>query len=423
MIVKISRLAQRKANAFLRVVGFFWSLLSMAVLLMFSAGLAHAQSASNNLLTLWHSQGANEQFWQEAAYEFSKANPGLSIELSLLPRKELNSTLTFSVLTNESPDMVLLQSDLLGLQSLFNLDEVPESWINNDTIPEENLRNVELNGKLYGIPISYGNHLVLYYNKALIKEPAKTWEELKEQTKQLPKGVMPLAINYRSSYTFMAFWLVFGDNIVVDDRANLKTQSTVDALNFYKEIARKRIVKKSCNYSCVTSDFYEGNFAYAINGDWDYVNAKRELGEKLGIALLPTINGKRLASLKSTLVLSFPNGSTESPKYAQLRKFANFVQSKAFLRSINEKLNRQPTHVELKAELRSSQDQAYQALLQQLDLSVPMPTSVAMITAWDSIHKGFRLFIEDGVSPETATAYMQKKADYELQKVLARGTK
>ncbi len=422
MTSKKSQLARVNGNNFRRFASAFFFLGSIAFLLAATPSNSLAQTGANNSLTLWHSQGANERFWQEAAYEFGKANPDIRVELSLLPRKELNSTLTFSVLTNESPDMVLLQSDLLGLQSLFNLDEVPKAWV-KETVPEDNLNYVKLDGKLYGIPISYGNHLVLYYNKAIIKKPAKTWEELKDQAKQLPEGVMPLAINYRSSYTFMAFWHVFGDQVVVNERANLKTQSTVDALTFYKDIARKRIVNKSCTYACVTTDFYTGKFAYAMNGDWDYVNAKRELGENLGIALLPTIKGKQLASLKSTLVLSFPNGSTVSPKYKQLREFASFVQSKSFLRSINVKLNRQPSHIELKKELSESEDQEYLALLHQLDLSIPMPTSVAMITAWDSIHKGFRLFIDDGVSPESATAYMQKKADYELKKVLARSAK
>lgn len=393
----------------------------LPLLTLSSISYSDSPSKTKNL-TLWHSQGANESFWQEAMYEFNRQNPGVVVEPSLLPRKELNSTLTFSVLTNESPDMVLLQSDLLGLQSLFNLDVVPESWIKS-TVPQENLKQVDLDGKIYGIPISFGNHLVLYYNKALVKKPAETWEEIKTLTKDLPRGVAPLAINYRSSYTFMAFWHVFGHDIVVDNRINLKNQGTVDALSFYKEIARKRIVRSSCTYKCVTEDFYKGKFAYAINGDWDYVNSKRALGENLGVALLPTINGRRLTSLKSTLVLAFPNGATSSPKYALLRKFAEFVQSKALLRDIHLKLNRQPVHVELQQELRSSADADYQALLEQLDLSVSMPTSVAMITAWDSIHKGFKLFIEDGVSPETATAYMQKKADYERKKVLSRESK
>lgn len=375
---------------------------------------------SSTRLTLWHGQGANEAFWQSAVDDFNRITPGVFVEVSSISRKELNSTLTFAVMNNESPDMVLLQSDLLGLKSLFKIAPVPEHWLAS-SVPQEVRNFVILDNTLYGIPISYGNHMVLFYNKKLVTTPATSWDELLEQRLSLPTGVEILAINYRSSYSFVTFWHAFGDELIVDGRINLKNSGTVDALNFYRNIASSKMLDATCDYSCVTEDFYAGRYAYAINGDWGYENAKQKLGDDLGVAQLPALAGKRLMAMKSSLVLAFPNDALRSEARSRsVKLFSDYIQSRAFATRIYQELHTLPAHSEVIQLLRQKDDPAFQALLKQLDNSIPMPTSVAMITAWDSIRKGFKMFIEEHISAETAAAYMQKKADYEREKVQQR---
>jgi len=315
--------------------------------------------------------------------------------------------------------MVLLQSDLLGLKSLFKLSQIPTTWLTDTTSSEMDFF-IRDQGAYYGIPISYGNHMLLYYNKNIVHQVAGSWQALKEQASTLPDEVNILGINYRSAYTFVTFWHAFGDRLVHNDQINLNNKSTIDTLNFFQENTANHIFNPLCDYSCVSGAFFAGKYAYAINGDWEFENAKSELGDALGIAQLPSINGKAMRSMKSALVLAFPGHEMAPKKRRGLEKFSHFIQSPEFAKNVFHQLHAMPANKDIKDALVARADTSYQTLIEQLKHSRPMPPSAAMVSAWDSIAKGFRLFLDGHGSAEDIARYMQGGADYERTKVLNR---
>ena len=58
-----------------------------------------------------------------------------------------------------------------------------------DKFVKPGIEAVELGGKVWGVPLSVGNHLMLLYNKKLIANPPKDTDELIKVGKELTKDL------------------------------------------------------------------------------------------------------------------------------------------------------------------------------------------------------------------------------------------
>ncbi|WP_157964601.1 sugar ABC transporter substrate-binding protein [Algibacillus agarilyticus] len=367
------------------------------------------------VLNLWHGQGHHEAFWQHTITEFMQANPDVVINVDVLTRKALNPALTEAVLANQAPDMVLFQSDNLGLHSLFKLSVIPTDWV-AATIPKSLRIFTSYQQKLLGIPLYYGNHMLLYYNKKWVSKPITHWHQLKQIS--LPDGVKPLGVNYRSSYTFVTFLLAFGGMPAVDKKITLNTEATIQTLLFFKQNLQQGIFNQACHYQCVSRDFFADKYAYAINGDWEYVNASRVMQNNLGIALLPSLNKAPMASFKSALVLAFPGYAAAGQKKEALKRFSMHLQSQRFAKKVYPATHSMPAHITVQKQLINNESDNFKVLAQQLELSIAMQPTVALVASWDSIRRGFTMFLDDKLNAEEAAAYMQRGAEYELKRLL-----
>lgn len=90
------------------------------------------------------------------------------------------------------------------------------------------------------------------------------------------------------------------------DKLTLDTPEMAAALTFYWQQAERGLVHPSCNYQCMTKGFHNNEFGYIIDGVWAYSDHQSVLGENLGIALLPSVNGKPLKPYFSSHALAFP---------------------------------------------------------------------------------------------------------------------
>ncbi len=140
----------------------------------------------------------------------------------------------------------------------------------------------------------------------------------------------------------------------------------------------------------------------------------------LGVALLPSIDGNPVVSMKSSLVLAFPNQSLSSEKQAALRKFSQYIQSEAFLRKVHKGIHSLPANEKIKNKILSHSNKNYRVLVQQLQKSKPMPSSILMVSSWDAISQGLGIFLDEGVEAKTAAGFMQRSAAYEKRRILSR---
>lgn len=376
-------------------------------LFFFFASAAHSDEKK---IYLWHKEATAKEFIRDICAEFSKKH-GVQIKAEYIPVNHLKQALIKRALRGRMPEIALVPSDFVGLFSLINLSEVPAS-LNNPDIGENAYGTVRIGGKIYGAPILGGNHIMMYYNKKKVKTPATTWAELYAQKAALEQqGVKPIGWSYNDVYWFVGFMGPFGGWPMEGGEITLNTKAMQDALTFYKSLADKGLIPRDCNSNCGTKRFFKGDFAYALNGDWAYLQTEKELGQDFGVAVIPSIGTKPVTPMYSTHALVFPGKALQGPKRKILEQFTMTMQSEPIQRRWYTALKRLPVHKKVLNDFKQQADPNQRQFLRQLEIARAMPSEPSMSYAWEGIRKGFYRFLAGSLDAKQASALMQKVAE------------
>ncbi|TAA47098.1 sugar ABC transporter substrate-binding protein [Corallincola spongiicola] len=381
----------------------------LLVLLSFMSGSLHAAE-----LELWHAHQARA-FIEQVVENFTKET-GVTVNITPFAPAKVKGELLLGAASGLTPDVVLVPSDFLGLHNELKLTALNSEW-NDPALDESARQTTVIAGRQYGVPIIQGNHLMMFYNKKYIPQPAASWKQLAAQQKELKqRAVKAIGWNYGEMYWFVPFLGAFDGWPMDSDKVTLNTPAMIKALNFYRSLSDQGLVPKGCNYDCAQGQFLSGEYAYSINGDWAYSDFKKELGDSLGVALLPTIDGKPLKPMSSSFVLAFPRMQEKSETAEKLQALARFFQQAENQRYIYEQYRLLPVNDTVFSQIRDNAKGDEKVILEQLALTKAMPSEPAMAITWEALAKGYKRFMDHGYSAEKAAAYMQSLADRELKK-------
>ncbi|MFD4241037.1 extracellular solute-binding protein [Streptomyces sp. NPDC058525] len=138
---------------------------------------------------------SSKAFWDKVTADFTAANPGIKVEVKLLPWADIDRQVSEMVKAGKAPDMALMgsYSDFAAQDRLYSADELlPVASEANFLQPLAEAGTVGT--RLYGLPFVASSRL-LFYNEALfakagIAQPPKTWSQLRSAAKALKdKGV------------------------------------------------------------------------------------------------------------------------------------------------------------------------------------------------------------------------------------------
>lgn len=336
-------------------------------------------------LVLWHNQdGAQATLLGSLVADWSKQS-GVSVRL------ETGMRLAESLLTTKQrPDAALGPSDLathcgeLGCSTLKTADL-------GSRFDPAILATVTTKGQLVGVPVFYGNHLMLFYNRRLAPTPPKDWHELAPDPKS--KSGTKIALDLQSAYVFAAFVNGFSDSEARRSELRPKRDALLKAMTAYRQLLDADIVPKACDHRCVGADFLSGKYPYAINGDWAVTEARRVLGADLGLAPLPTWDGTRLISLKASHALIFPSDSWNGPKKIALRSLANWLLSPASQRRFATDGWHLPATRLQGASWPPAESELRQALAKTAAQAAPLVPRPDIALTWAALQQGLRLVV------------------------------
>lgn len=373
-----------------------------------------------------YSLHANEKivFWnghQHAEYmvkivEAFHKKTGFDIELHQFLSPQLRDEVLNQVNTNQLPDILYVPSDFVGLYKEIKLSSVPNEWIS----PKLDIR-VKDSGKIdntnYGIPLFQGNHLMLFYNRTLVSKPISSWDQLEAQRKTLPTEIQfPFTWNYREMYWLIPFMSAFDAWPIENGNITLNTPEMVDALNYYKQLALSGYVDTECDHDCSVDRFKTGKSAYMINGDWIIRDLEKEMGDKLGIAMLPRIDGKTMIPMFSSYVLAYPRLTQNSKKWNILKQFSLFAQDELAQQIIRDQAGLMPVNNDLLKLQGKVKTENEQVVIQQMQQTKTMPISNKMAITWSAMGKGFTRFMDHNYPAEKTAILMQRAADKEIKR-------
>ncbi|MEU7730373.1 extracellular solute-binding protein [Streptomyces sp. NPDC040724] len=133
---------------------------------------------------------SSKAYWDKVTGNFTAANPGIKVEVQLLPWADIDREVSRMVKAGKAPDLALMgsYSDFAAQGKLYSAEEVLSVGAEANFL-QPLAEAGTVNSRLYGLPFVASSRL-LFYNEALfakagVKKPPKTWSELKAAAKAL----------------------------------------------------------------------------------------------------------------------------------------------------------------------------------------------------------------------------------------------
>jgi ABC-type glycerol-3-phosphate transport system substrate-binding protein len=346
--------------------------------------------------------------------EFSQQE-GIPVRFEFKEQNDLKSSMMGMMEQNTTPDAIIMPADHMGLHSFIKYSEVNPADF-PAKVPARIWTSSYSDGKSYGVPLIQGNHLMLFYNKKWVQEPAADWEAMFAQRAALQaKGVAPIAWSFDEMYWFLPFLGAYGGWPLNAGKVQLNTPEMAAALDFYKTLRQRELPYPGCSYQCAVDLFKSGAVAYTINGDWIGKEFHAALEEDLGVSAIPAADGRKMVPTFSSHVLSFPNQSLTGSKRAQLLKLANYLQSTAVQKHFWLAMGAIPVE---QAAFEHAQKNARGYLKKTIELMAetkPLPADKEMTFIWDAMGKGFLRHREGALDGQAAAKYMQQLAERHIR--------
>ena len=202
-----------------------------------------------------------------------------------------------------SPDLLWTESAQWGPLRAADLIQPVDDFIDPAAYVPNALSVLQLEDATWGIPISFGNQLMLYWNKELAgPTPPADSDAWVAAAKPLTTGdQVGVAFNQTDSFWLVPFLGGFGGSVFAADGVTptLDTDAMRRALEFlYNLKFIDKVTPLEADYNVADDLFKEGNAAYIINGDWTLdayaASADAEvpgLGDNLGVGALPLMTG------------------------------------------------------------------------------------------------------------------------------------
>jgi arabinogalactan oligomer/maltooligosaccharide transport system substrate-binding protein len=370
------------------------------------------------LISLWTQEGTAEdafQYVESLAAAYSELHPNVTFEVVNKETEALREDFQTAALAGAAPDLLWTVNDHAGPFTAAEIIQPVDGLVDLGIYADSALSAVELGGQTWGVPITNGNHLMLYFNKSIIDAPPADTDELISMGDGLiAKGITPLVYNQTEP-----FWLVpwlggFGGAVFADDGVTptLDTQAMVDTLQFLHDIKFENgLVPAESDYDGADTLFKEGSAAMIVNGDWTLGAYIEALGDDLGLARIPQVSATGEWPAPYTAGKFFMIASeVADAKLAAVVDFIKFATNNENQLAMVETLSRLPALNSALDDSLVTGDPFLAGSADQMKVGTAMPTVLEMRCNWDGMKPEMQAVLADTKSAEDAAAAMQEAA-------------
>lgn len=358
-------------------------------------------------LLVWDSK--DEKAYTNEVVKRFEQKYGVKVKIEEVAPPDQVGKLTQDAPSGLAADVLVIPHDHMGNAAVSGLllanDVFAEETKKNNT--EASITASTYDGVLYGYPRA-AETTALFYNKSLLPEPPKTFNEIVEFSKTFndkSKGKYALMWETGNMYFNGPFVLstggyIFGDNGTNKDDMGLANDGAIEGLKYYQSLKNILPINSGdINPDIKRGLFSSGDVAMDINGPWELAGYKEMLGDKLGVAPIPTVEGKSAITF-SGMKVWVVNSFTKYPNAAKL--FANFASSKEAQLILNEKVGAIPTNLEALETDQIKNDPYVAAFAEQAKNSMPMPSIPEMANVWAPVNAALPEIWNKNADPKTA---------------------
>lgn len=402
------------------------------LLILFLFGLVAQADSVPTEIQVWHQMIYSHRAVLAKAIEiYEKKNPGIKIRATYRETEELRSAFQSAAMGGSGPHLVYGPSDQVGpfaameLISPLENDFLPAFWSRFDGLAVPFYQ-----GHRYVVGDSVGNHLMLIYNRKIVKEPPRTMSELIQQAKTYTIDIdsdkkidqWGLVFNYTEPFFFVPWINAFGEGFLKNQvTPNLETLSTQTAFAFIQDLKTKhKVIPPECDYEMSNALFKDGRAAFIINGDWswgDYQKAKIDFG----IAPLPQNEITQLwpAPLVGTKGYSLNANITEPLERKNALDVLRFLTSPEVQLLFLSEVGTLPSDLGLREQDIVKNNPLLTASAKIMAHGQPMPMVPEVRAVWDSLRRHYQAVLSEQEIPLTAAQLAQQDAEQQIQSMNA----
>lgn len=380
-----------------------------------ATGAAAPVTDARGALTVWVQEDASGPVYAylaNLAAAFTAANPG--VEIQLVPKDAQTVRETFA---DASDGVDLLWTTNEELQQFAASDLLRAAdFITTTQFVEPALAGGSRDGTAYGVPVSTGNNLVLYYNKKLLREPPKDTDALIRLGATLTKEASG---QYTLTYdTTDPFWLLpwlagyKGAALASDGRTpTLNTRAMTETLTLLKTLKDKKVALPDADLGIADAVFTDGRAALIINGDEALAAYQSRFGSDLGVTRLPPVSKQDTPRpYTGGIYFALPAGIGDS-KLEIANAFIEFVTSKAIQVDMAKKFRRLPALQAALQDAAVTGDPILKGMSDQMLLGIAPPDSAILTCLWEAIRPNQIGVLNGTLKPDDAADAMQASAE------------
>lgn len=280
----------------------------------------------------------------------------------------------------EKPDIIFIPQDLVSMEGA-RLSEVPEKY--QAYMDKSIWDSMKYNNVQRGVPYARGNHAVLYYNKKYFHKVPTTFEEIANS-----KAKYPFAIDLDVAYWLLPFMYTIGGDPLENGKLNIVKDDISRVIRIFDKLNSEGALHNSEAIGTMLEEFIEGEMATMINGEWLYDYLLKELGDDLGVAELPVLQGKPMTGVSTSVGVAFPWNSLQGPKQKELDIFIRYMLSEDVQSRWFSQYHRFPVNSQIMEQIAAGDlDGNMRASLHQMNKNVFLKNEPCVSDMWSTFEE------------------------------------
>lgn len=370
-------------------------LVSLLLVLALTLGLSAAMAEAPVKLVIWEADGVEGDFIKAAAAKFTEQHPNVTFEFNAVSHTDAVQKLELDGPAGLGADLFAAPHDKLGQivvgQLALPLNEDGAKTVEEKFMPAAKAA-VTYDGVTYGYPTAIETY-ALFYNKALVPEAPKTWDEIIEFSKgynNVAENKFAMVWEVSAPYYNYIFMSAYGADLFGPEGADqakhdINSEAAIKGLSYFQSLNAAMLPVKAED---LTGSFCSGAFmetktaAMFITGPWS-INDAVNAGVDLGIAPIPMLPGTEHppASFSGVRAM-FVSAFSEHPEEA--KAFAEFLLTPEMQQLRSDTTKTISPQVDVK-----SDNPLFTGLMEQAKYAKPMPSIPAMDGYWQSMGPAF----------------------------------
>lgn len=310
------------------------------LLVMLSMFMGSVVAQDPVTLVLWHAKQDAEGDGLIALIDaYNAQSDGVVIEQVFNPSGTIEDSYRTAAGAGEGPDMIFWANNNSGEWARSNIafdisgaitDELREQ------VAESGWGTFTFEDGVYGVPI-VAKTLAFFYNKSLILDAPETWQDVLDISADLAATEGIAGINFQNGFFHSAGFLYSLDGALMDEAGNAAFEpgtegfdAMVEYLTFHQmmyELSQDPGSGVLVNGDSPVPGFQDQTnptVTMVYDGIWNLAQYEQDLGDDLGVALMPALDNGNVPAMFAQTDGIYPNATLGNDE-AKLNGYIDFM--------------------------------------------------------------------------------------------------